>query len=468
MLYKNEKLEEFNRFIEGKKIAIIGMGVSNIPLLDYFYEHHVKVTVFDNRELEQIDENAIQKINQYQMLYYFGKDNLKHLQNFDMLFRSPSAMPFIPEIEAEVERGAILTSEIEMVMKLTPSKVIGITGTEGKTTTTTIISEIMKKAGYRYFLGGNIGTPLFTQIKDMRPEDFVILEMSSFQLMNMEESPDIAIITNIFPDHLNIHRSYEEYREAKTNIFKQQSSTGIIVLNYDNEYTRAFAKQAPGKVIFFSSKEKLEDGYIYDAQDEKIKYCKDGVRRHILDRKDIKLRGIHNYENICAAIAATSSIVDTQTQIEAIKAFKGVEHRLEFVREIEGVKWYNDSIGTSPASTISGLKAFEENIILLAGGSDKGLDYTQVGEAIAERVGILILMGVTAPKIEEATQKALLKTGKTMPIYHCNTFEEAVNLAKEKAQKGDIVLLSPASASFDMFKNFAQRGDYFKQLVNEL
>ncbi|MFR2534989.1 MAG: UDP-N-acetylmuramoyl-L-alanine--D-glutamate ligase [Clostridia bacterium] len=466
MLYKNEKLQEFNQYIKDRKIAIIGMGVSNIPLLDYFQAHHAKVTVFDNRELDQIDEIAIQKINSYQMLYYFGKDNLKHLQNFDIIFRSPSAMPFIPEIEEEVERGAILTSEIEMVMKLTPSKVIGITGTEGKTTTTTIISEIIKKAGYRYFLGGNIGKPLFTQIENMRPEDLVILEMSSFQLMNMKDSPDIAVVTNIYPDHLNIHRSYEEYREAKTNIFKFQDKNGIAILNYDNQFTRQFAKQCNGKVLFFSSKEKLGDGYIYDEQDEKIKYCIDGVRRHILDRKDIKLRGIHNYENICAALAATSSLVDIQTQIEAIKAFNGVEHRLEFVKEIEGVKWYNDSIGTSPASTISGLKAFDENIILIAGGSDKGLDYTQVGEMIAQKVGILILIGVTASKIEEATQNALTKIGKNIPIYHGDTFEEAVYLAKEKAKKGDVVLLSPASASFDMFKNFAQRGEKFKDLVN--
>ena len=199
-----------------------------------------------------------------------------------------------------------------------------------------------------------------------------------------------------------------------------------------------------------------------------IKYCEDGIRRHILDRKDIKLRGIHNYENICAALAATRTITDIQTQAKAIKEFHGVEHRLEFVREIDGVKWYNDSIGTSPASTISGLRAFEENIILLAGGSDKGLDYKEVGEAIAEKVGILILMGVTAPKIEEATKAALIKAGKTMPIYHCQTLEESVLLAKEKGKIGDVVLLSPASASFDMFKNFAQRGEYFKELVNHL
>lgn len=468
MEYCNEKLEEFNRFIVGKKIAIIGIGVSNIPLLDYFYEKGAKVTVFDNREIEKIDEVAIGKMEQYHFEYFFGKDNLQHLNGFDLIFRSPSAMPFIKEIEEEVERGAILTSEIEMVLKLTPSHTIGITGTEGKTTTTSLIYEILKKAGYTCFLGGNIGKPIFTQIKDMKPEDFVILEMSSFQLMDMDISPEVSLITNIYPDHLNIHRSYEEYQEAKKNIFHYQNQDGILVLNHDNEITRSFAKEAPGKVIFFSSKEKLQDGYIYDISDETMKYCEDGVRRHLLHRKEVKLRGIHNYENICSALAVTSKFVKIETALEAIKEFNGVEHRLEFVKELRGVKWYNDSIGTSPASTIAGLHAFEENIILLAGGSDKGLDYKEVGEAIAEKVGTLILCGPTAEKIEEATKNALVKQGKAMPIYHTNNLEESVKLANEKAKEGDIVLLSPASASFDAFKNFAERGEKFKEFVHHL
>lgn len=338
MEYCNEKLEEFNRFIVGKKIAIVGIGVSNIPLLDYFYEKGAKVTVFDNREIEKIDEVAIGKMEQYHFEYFFGKDNLQHLKGFDLIFRSPSAMPFIKEIEEEVERGAILTSEIEMVLKLTPSHTIGITGTEGKTTTTSLIYEILKKAGYTCFLGGNIGKPIFTQIKDMKPEDFVVLEMSSFQLMDMDISPEVSLITNIYPDHLNIHRSYEEYQEAKKNIFHYQNQDGILVLNHDNEITRSFAKEAPGKVIFFSSKEKLQDGYMYDITDETMKYCEDGVRRHLLHRKEVKLRGIHNYENICSALAVTSKFVKIETALEAIKEFNGVEHRLEFVKELRRSK----------------------------------------------------------------------------------------------------------------------------------
>lgn len=470
MEYKNEKLEEFNIFVKGKKVAIIGIGVSNIPLLDYFYEKGSNVTVFDNKDIQNIDKDIIIKIEKYHFNYFFGKNNLENLKGFDIIFRSPSVMPFIKEIKEEEKRGAIITSEIEMVLKLTPSKTIGITGTEGKTTTTTIIYEILKQAGYNCFLGGNIGKPIFTKIKDMKPNDFVILEMSSFQLMDMDISPNVSLVTNIYPDHLNIHSSYEEYQNAKKNIFLHQTEDGIVVLNYDNDITLSFAKEVNnGKIIFFSSKEKLQDGYIYDKIDGMIKFCEDGVRRHLISKNEIKLRGIHNYENICSALAVTSKFVSIETAIKAIKEFNGVEHRLEFVRELaNGVKWYNDSIGTSPASTIAGLNAFDENIILLAGGSDKGLDYKEVGEAIAEKVGILILCGPTSSKIEQATKTALEKQKKQIIIYRVNNLEEAVNLANEQAKLGDIVLLSPASASFDAFKNFAERGEKFKEFVNNL
>lgn len=468
MEFYNKKLEEFNRFIVGKNIAIIGIGVSNIPLLDYFYKHNAKVTVFDHRTIAEIDENIIGKMEQYRFPYYFGRRNLQHLKGFDIIFRSPSAMPFVKEIAEEVERGAILTSEIEMVLKLTPAKTIGITGTEGKTTTTTLIYEILKQTGHTCFLGGNMGKPIFTQIKEMKPEDFVILEMSSFQLMDMDISPDVSLVTNIYPDHLNVHRSYEEYQEAKKNIFKHQNENGILVLNYDNDITRSFAKEANGKVIFFSSKEKLQDGYIYDRTDGNLKYCQEGIRKHLLPKKEIKLRGIHNYENICAALAVTSSFIPVDTAVKVIKEFNGVEHRLEFVRELDGVKYYNDSIGTSPASTIAGLHAFDENILLLAGGSDKGLDYKEVGEAIAEKVGILILCGPTSIKIAEATQNAMQKMQKEVEICYVKNLEEAITLARKKAKVGDVVLLSPASASFDAFKNFAERGNKFKEFVKNL
>lgn len=232
----------------------------------------------------------------------------------------------------------------------------------------------------------------------MKPEDIVVLELSSFQLMGMEVSPDISVVTNMYPDHLNIHSSYEEYQQAKKNIFLHQNENGVVILNYDNEITRKFADEVKSNLVYFSSLQKLKNGYVYDRKDETIKRYANGKSENILKKQEIKLRGIHNYENICAALAATASIVDEKSQIKAIKEFNGVEHRLEFVRELNGVKYYNDSIGTSPASTIAGLNAFDENIILLAGGSDKGLDYTEIGETIAKKVRVLLLTGPTAEK----------------------------------------------------------------------
>ncbi len=465
---ENSKLEEFNQFVKGKKVAIVGLGVSNIPLIDYFYEKGANVSIFDNRTIDKIDKDIIEKIQEYKFNFFGGEDNLSNLRGFDIIFRSPSAMPFKKEFEEEVKNGAILTTEIEMVLKLAPSTIIGVTGTEGKTTTTTLIYEILKNTGHNCFLGGNIGKPLFTKIKDMKPDDFVVLEMSSFQLMNMEVSPHVSLVTNMYPDHLNVHRSLEEYQNAKKNIFIHQNKDDIVVLNYDNEVTHSFVNDAVGNVIFFSSKEKLQNGYIYDNADGFIKYCENGNAIPLINKKEIKLRGIHNYENICAALAVTEKFVDNKEALEVIKDFKGVEHRLEFVRELDNVKYYNDSIGTSPASTIAGLHAFDENIVLLAGGSDKGLDYKEIGEAIAEKVGTLILCGPTSKKIEDATRLALKNSNKDVEIFNVENLKEAVNLSKQKAKEGDIVLLSPASASFDAFKNFEERGKKFKEFVNNL
>lgn len=462
----NKKLEEFENSLKSKKVAIIGLGVSNIPLIDYMYEKGALVTIFDNRIEEELSEEIVNKINNYNFKYIGGEDNLKELKGFNIIFRSPSCLPTRSELKAEKERGAVVTSEIEMLMKLAPCRIIGVTGTEGKTTTSSIIYAIVKEAGYTCYLGGNIGNPIFTKLNTINENDIIVLEMSSFQLMHMDVSPNISLVTNIFPDHLNVHKDMDEYIDSKKNIFMHQNSDDLVVLNYDNAITRNFERDVKGNVVFFSSKEDLDDGYIYDKNSGNIVLCKNGVKTNIINKSDIKLRGIHNYENICAALAVTASLVDTKTQVKAIKEFIGVEHRLEFVREIVGVKYYNDSIGTSPASTIAGLNAFDENIVLLAGGSDKGLDYTEIGEKIAEKVGTLILCGPTSKIIEKATKDAL--HGKQINIIYVKNMQEAVLKAKENAKPGDIVLLSPASASFDLYKNFAERGNIFKEIVNKI
>lgn len=464
--YINRKLEEYNKYISNKRIAIIGIGVSNIPLLDYFHQNNAKVTIFDKKTLDRLDSKVIEKITKYNIDYSLGENYLSKLTGFDVIFRSPSCRPDTKELAEEAKRGAIITSEIEMLIKLCPGTVIGITGSDGKTTTTSLTYAILKEKGYDCYLGGNIGIPLFTKLNEMTPESIVVLELSSFQLMNMEISPNISVITNISPNHLDIHKSYEEYIDCKRNIFTHQLSDGIVVLNADNEITNKMKSEANGKVIMFSSKQRLDNGVIYD--NKTIKYCEDGLRRHIIDVKNVKLRGIHNYENICAAIAATSSLVDVDTQIRAITNFAGVKHRLEFIREINEVKWYNDSIGTSPSRTIAGLNSFDEKIVLIAGGYDKHLDYTPIAKPIVENVSALILVGATTEKIYEAVTNELKAQNKDMPIVKCTTLEETISIANKIAKPGEVVLFSPASASFDMFKNFAERGDLFKKLVNNI
>jgi len=470
MEYINEKLIEFNNYLRGRKVAIIGLGVSNIPLIDYLRDLKSNVTVFDGREIDDIDKNVIDKIVNYGMTFSFGKGYLEKLVGFDIIFRSPSCLPTVPELMAEAERGAIITTEIEMVLELCPGTVIGVTGSDGKTTTTTLIYEIIKEDGYNCFLGGNIGTPLFTKIGEMQPEDIIVLELSSFQLMNMKVSPKISVITNITPNHLNVHTDMEEYIEAKKNIFKYQDKDGLLILNYDNEITRECSKEALGNVVFFSSKNKNSNGYIVDTDDGKIKVSENGLRKHVFDTKNMKLRGVHNFENASCAIIATKDLVKKESIERVLTEFKGVEHRLELVKETKTrIKWYNDSVSSSPTRTMAGLNAFTfKNIILIAGGYDKNLDYNVLAKPILDNCKSVILLGQTADKIEKGLNLELKKSKTEFPIYRCKTLKQAVETANEIAIKGDVILFSPASASFDMFKNFAERGEIFKQYVRDI
>lgn len=463
MNFENEKLKEFNEFIKFRKVAVIGLGVSNLPLLDYLYEKKAQVTVFDDRTIDEISKDIINKITAYGFEFSFGKNCLEKLNGFNIIFRSPSCLPTKKELQDEANRGAIVTTEVEMLMEMCPCKMIGVTGSDGKTTTTSMINAILQKAGYNTFLGGNIGTPLFTRLNEMKPDDIVVLELSSFQLMNMQVSPDIAVITNITPNHLNIHKDYEEYIEAKKNIFKSQNENGILILNYDNDITRDCSKEANGRVVFFSSKTKLDNGFIVD--EDIIKECDDKVRKHVFNTEEVILRGNHNFQNIATAFAATKTLVDTDVAVEAIKEFKPVEHRIEFVREIDGVKWYNDSASSSPTRTLSGINAFKENIVLIAGGYDKNLEYEPLAKPVLDKVSTLILIGQTAEKIFDVVKEEAERQNKKIDVYVCDSLEQTIDIARKSAKKGDVVLFSPASASFDMFKDFADRGRKFKDLV---
>lgn len=466
MEFKNEKLEKFEKDLTSQKVAVIGLGVSNIPLIDYLHQKRADVTVFDDREKSKIDSKIIEKIKEYDFKFFLGKDNLKKLNGYDLIFRSPSCLPSKKELVAEKERGAIVTTEIEQLMKMAPCKIIGITGSDGKTTTTTLTYEVLKDAGYNCYLGGNIGIPLFTKLGEMKPEDIIVLELSSFQLMGMTISPNISAITNITPNHLNVHKDYQEYIDSKKNIYKYQDESGILVLNADNEITSNCQKEANGKVILFSSEKKLKDGYIVD--EGIIKECKDGLRRHLIDTKEIKLKGVHNYQNICTVLALTNTLVDTEKALETIKNFSGVHHRLELVRTIDGVEWYNDSASTTPTRGISALNSFDKEIILIAGGADKNLDYTPIAKPIVEKVKSLILIGQTATKIYDAVKKELEVQDKQLDIHMCETFKQSLDLARRIAKPGQVVLFSPASTSFDMFKDMYDRGDKFKEEVNKL
>ena len=468
MDFINTKLEEFNNYLRGRKVAIIGIGVSNIPLIEYFHDLKSEVTVFDNKEIDDIDKTVVDKIVNFGMSFSFGKNYLEKLTGFDIIFRSPSCLPNLPELVKEAERGAIITTEVEMVLELAPCRTIGVTGSDGKTTTTTLISEILKQEGFNVWLGGNIGIPLFTKISEMLPEDIVVLELSSFQLMDMKISPNVAVITNITPNHLDKHTDMDEYIMAKKNIFKYQTKDDLLVLNFDNPITKSFKDDAKGEAIFFSSKNKIEDGYIID--NGVIKLCKDGLRYHVYDTKTMILRGVHNFENASAAIIATKRFVKLENAIEVFNTFKGVEHRLELVKETKTrIKWYNDSVSSSPTRTMAGLNAFAlRNLILIAGGYDKNLDYEPLAKPIIDNCKILILLGQTAEKIEKAVKKELKHSNKTIDIYRCDSLKDTVLLADKLAVKGDIILFSPASASFDMFKNFAERGKIFKEYVEQI
>ena len=448
MIRVNKKLEEFNNNLVGKKIAIIGLGVSNMPLLDYFKEIDCEVSVFSEKEITE-------DLSQYNYSIYTGDNCLEKLVGFDIIFRSPSCLPNRAEILAEIERGCYVTTEVEEVIKLSPAKIIGITGSDGKTTTTTLIDLVLRANGYNTYLGGNIGTPLFTKIKDMKEDDVVVLELSSFQLMNMEVSPSISVITNITPNHLDIHGSYDEYIYAKTNIYR--NSAGILIINGDNEITSKL--ESNREVRYFSRHKKTNSFYVSDG----IIYFNN---EEVFDTKNLKIRGVHNHENICACMSALYDMVDVKKSFEAIANFAGVEHRLEFVREINGAKWYNDSVSSSPTRTMAGLNSYNEDIVLIAGGYDKNLDYTPIARPILDKVKVLILFGNTKNKIYDAVMNE--KTNEDIEIYVCNSLDEVVNKAYEVAKDGQVVLFSPASASFDMFKNFADRGIQFKELVNKI
>ena len=454
------KLDEFKYNVAGKNITVIGIGISNLPLIKYLVSLGANVTACDRRSAEDLGENYTE-LEKLGVKFNLGDGYLNNLSG-DMIFKTPGMRYDVPELLKAKENGSIVTSEMEVFFEVCPSHIIAVTGSDGKTTTTTLIHKMMTDAGYKTWLGGNIGNPLLTDTEKMKENDWVILELSSFQLHTMRKSPEIAVITNISPNHLDMHKDYKEYIDAKKNIMLYQNEGDTLIVNADNQVTADIGKSANGAVKYFS-RNGMADVYL----DGNI--IKRGIVE-ILNIKDIKIPGMHNVENYMAAIAAVSGLVSKDVILNVAKTFGGVEHRIELVRTLDGVKYYNSSIDSSPNRTINTLRVFPNKVIMIAGGKDKGIPYDEIGPALAEHVKVLILIGATSDKIQEALDAEINKTGngKDIEVIRATSYEDAVNTARSKAHDGDVVLLSPASTSFDMFRNFEERGNLFKKIVNEL
>lgn len=452
----------FLNSIKNKKCAVVGMGVSNIPLIRLLLKSGAEVLVCDKKEKHSSE--IIEEFENLGAMFAFGENYLSGLSGFDYIFKTPGMRYDVKELLAAEAEGCVITTEMEQFLKICPCISIGITGSDGKTTTTTIVGELLKKAGKCCHVGGNIGKPLLADAGKMKTDDFAVVELSSFQLMKIKRGTDISVITNITPNHLDMHKSMDEYTEAKKEIFA--TSSGRVVLNYDNAITREIAMGLPGRAVLFSSAELLNDGFcIEDGFIVKRENCKS---EKIVALTDIKIPGMHNVENYMAAIAATEGFVSKEEIREVAREFGGVEHRMELVRELRGVRYYNDSIASSPTRTIAGLRAFDEKVILIAGGYDKNIPFDDLGPAALKYVKTLVLVGATSDKIKDAVTMTEGYDPKKLPIIQCSSFEEAVKAASDVAVEGDIVTLSPACASFDLFENFMLRGKYFKKLVNEL
>ena len=456
--------KQFFSQIKGKKIAMCGIGISNTPLILDFLEQGARVIACDRSEREQVGELA-DRLEKAGAELKLGEGYLENLE-VDIIFRTPGMNFHLEELERARKRGIAVTSEMEVFFDLCPATIFAITGSDGKTTTTTLIAKMLEAEGKKVHIGGNIGNPLLPEIENIKPEDFVVVELSSFQLISMRKSPDVAVVTNVSPNHLDIHKDMDEYVQAKKNIMLHQNAFSRTVLNRDDEITEGFRKDVRGQSLGFSMLRRLNNGAWLD-DDGVLHMAYRGVDVPIIDRREIAVIGDHNVANYLAAIAAVWGYVGVDSICKVAREFGGVEHRIELVRELDGVKYYNDSIASSPTRTIAGLKAFDKKVILIAGGYDKHIPFEPLAPVVTQKVKTLYLCGATAEKIENCIRAYADYAGQP-EIIRCKDIEEAVKRAHDGAVPGDIVTLSPACASFDAFPNFVARGNYYKDLVNKL
>ncbi|MCL2401902.1 MAG: UDP-N-acetylmuramoyl-L-alanine--D-glutamate ligase [Oscillospiraceae bacterium] len=462
----NLTFKDYLQSLRGKRVAVVGMGISNTPLIERLLEAGISTIICDQRSRAELGALS-EKFEHLGAAFRLGEQYLKNL-DADVIFRTPGLMPTHPDILAAVARGAVLTSEMEVFFTVCPCMTIGITGSDGKTTTTSIIAELLRREGSRTIhVGGNIGTPLLCIADDMSPDDIAVLELSSFQLVSMRQSPDIAVVTNLAPNHLDVHNDMEEYAEAKSHIFAHQTPGDRAVFNFDNDFTREYAAAAPSEnILFFSRQAQVRDGVF--LENGMIYTSHDGQAESLMTADDILLPGVHNIENFMAAFAAVRGFVSRDVMIDTARTFNGVAHRIELVRERSGVRYYNDSIATSPTRTMAGLKSFDKKVILIAGGKDKGVPFDTLGGEIIAHVKTLVLTGHAADQIRDAVVNAPGYTAGTPEIIMQPDFAEAIKTAADAAGAGDVVILSPACSSFDRFKNFEERGNAFRDIVKGL
>lgn len=459
--------EKFYEDLKGKKVSFIGAGVSHKELIAQFCACGADVTLCDKKENVEAFGDYAEELKKLRVKLSLGEHYLDGLRGADIIMRTPGFEYFTPELQQAKKEGSLVTSEMELFFELCPCRIVAVTGSDGKTTTTTLISEMLKKAGNTVHLGGNIGRALLPIVRDVKPTDTAVVELSSFQLISMKKSPDIAVVTNVTPNHLDHHKDMQEYIDAKRNILLYQNRDSRAVLGYANDITRGMQKDVKGSLRWFTRHEKVDNGACLD-ENGILCLARGGILTPVVDMKDILIPGLHNVENMLCAMAAVDGLVSPADMHAVAVSFKGVEHRIEPVRTVNGVKWFNDSIASSPTRTIAGLRSFAQKIIIIAGGYDKKIPYEPLAPEIIKHVKTLIIMGATGPKIEKAVREHPDFEKSGLKIIRAQDMQDAVQKAYETAQSGDIVSLSPASASFDAYPNFEVRGKHFKELVNKL
>jgi UDP-N-acetylmuramoylalanine--D-glutamate ligase len=451
-------------FLKDKKIAIIGAGVSHKDLIIKLCKAGFDITVCDKKD----NAGDFVEYSNLGAKLSLGENYLDELKNADVIFRTPGMYFNHPALLEARKAGIIVTSELEVFFKENRARTFAVTGSDGKTTTTNLIAKILENSKKKVHLGGNLGKALLPMIDEISDNDMIAVELSSFQLMSMRNAFDTSVITNITPNHLDVHKTMAEYIECKKNIFLHQDAFSRTVLSADNEIVNAFSDQIRGKLIKFSIKIMPSPFGAYLREDGVLCYNNNGEIIEYLHKDEIKIRGMHNVENYLAAIAATFDFVKPEAVIDVARTFGGVPHRIEFVREIDGVKYYNDSIATSPTRVIAGLRAFDKKVIIIAGGYDKNIPYEPLGEPVNNYVKCLVTLGATAEKIENAVKNHPSYDEENIKIIRAKNLDEAVEIASKNAESGDIISLSPASASFDLYRNFEERGEHFKSIVNAL